>query len=182
MKTSTSILASLILLGIPVTHALSADPEGGPIFEPFDPQQLITTWRNLANEQVMFPLVIKDIPAAIDPEHQLFLDNALIAASNKVTRQVHQPSRYQGNPVLVPPKDKFNHVVVKHVLQFDESPRFRMWYASWDDWKTLPNGQQIRFANSYATSEDGKSWDRPDLGLHTVKGLAGPKNSCFRTV
>jgi hypothetical protein len=51
-----------------------------------------------------------------------------------------------------------------------------MWYWSYDDWQTLPDRQRIRFATSYATSEDGKSWTLPRLDLYQVDGLADSTN------
>ena len=150
---------------------------GTPLVEPPDPDQLQTTWRNLAHEQVMFPLNMKDMPVRIGRQRQLFLDNYLVAGSENVTRQVHHPLRSPHNPVLTPPNAPMNHAVVQHVLQFEQSPRFRMWYWSWDDWQTLPGGQRIRFGTSYATSDDGIHWERPNLDLHTVEGHAGPNNA-----
>ena len=58
---------------------------------------------------------------------------------------------------------------VQHVLKFDESPKFRMWYtvapgpAGWYEWKA---GESIRFACSYAVSEDGMNWKRPNVDLY----------------
>ena len=170
----TFVVVASICLMMPT--AAAEEPAAAPLSEPFDPNELLITWRNLANEQIMFPLEMKDIAVRIGHERQLFLDNYLIAESENVTRRVHHPVRYEHNPVLAPPKVKNNHMVVQQVLHFDESPQFRMWYWSFDDWQTLPGGQQIRFATSYATSRDGIHWERPDLNLHQVEGLAGPNN------
>ena len=82
--------------------AFADAPEGAPLVEPFELNDLRTTWRNLANESVMFPLDMKDMPVKIGKERQLFLDNYLIAESQHVTRQVHQPKRYKGNPIVTP--------------------------------------------------------------------------------
>ena len=179
MKTSSLafvVAASICSVG---TTAAGEEPEGAPLTEPLDPNQVRITWRNLANEQLMFPLDMKDISVKIGRERQLFLDNYLVAESGNVTRQVHHPKRFKGNPVLAAPAEELNHAIVQHVLQFDEPPQFRMWYWSWDDWQTLPSGQTIRFATSYATSNDGMHWERPNLDLHTVKGLSGPNNVVF---
>ncbi len=179
MKTSSNIYVVVALVFLMMANAAGQEPEGGPLIEPLDQDHVRITWRNLANEQVMFPLEMKDMPVKIGRERQLFLDNYLVAESQNVTRQVQRPKRYQNNPVLAAAKAKFNHAIAQHVLQFDEAPRFRMWYSSWDEWQTLPTGQQIRFATSYATSNDGMHWERPNLDLHTVKGLAGPNNVVF---
>jgi len=176
MKTTSivPVIAALILFSAAAADA--EEPEGAPLFESLDQDQLRVAWRNLANEQVMFPLDMKDVPVEIGSERQLLLDNYLIAGAEHVMRQVHQPKRFEGNPVFAPPKAERNHAVVLHVMQFPTSPRFRMWYWSYDGWQTLPDGQQIRFATSYATSDDGMHWERPNLDLHNVEGLVGPNN------
>jgi len=144
--------------------------------ESVDIQQLKSTWRNLANERIRFPLDMIDIAIRIGGERQLFLDNCLLARADNVTRQIHEPRRHPRNPVFKAATADRNQAVVETVLQFDTAPRFRMWYVSWDDWQTLSTGQLIRFANSYAVSDDGVHWTRPELNLHTVKGLEGPNN------
>ena len=173
LRTAISICLAILVLRLGVR---AEGPDDGPLVEPFDLNELRITWRNLANEQVMFPLDMKDMAVKIRAERQLFLDNYLIAKAQHVTRQVHQPRRYEGNPVLAPAKAELNHCVVQHVMQFDTPPRFRMWYWSYDGWHTLPSGQQIRFATSYATSDDGIHWERPNLGLYKIKGLLGPND------
>lgn len=176
MRSMTARVTTAAFIGSLAAAAAHAAPEGGPLTEPVEPDQVRVTWRNLAHEQVMYPLDMRDMPVRIGPERQLFLDNYLIAEAQHVTREVHRPRRHPENPVLVPARAPANHVVVLSVLQFDTSPRFRMWYWSYDGWQTSPTGQRIRFGNSYATSEDGVHWERPDLGLHTIEGLAGPNN------
>jgi len=145
---------------------------GGPIAEDVDAKQVPAVWRQLANEGVMFPLDMRAIAVKIGPERQLFLDNALIAEATDVSRQVHQPARYKGNPVLRPaqPDDGRSVAFVLKVLRCDEGPRFRMWYLSWRAWHDWKDGQEIRFATSYAVSDDGIHWKRPNLDLHRIEG------------
>ena len=68
----------------------------------------------------MFPLDMDIVAAKIGPERQLFVDNALIARVSNVTREIHQPVRYPGNPVLEAAGNA--HAFVLKVLLFDESP------------------------------------------------------------
>ena len=175
-KTDWMNCAIASLVWMITTGASAKEPAGGPLSEPVDPDQVRVIWRNLSNEQVVFPLDMRDIRVKLGRERQLFLDNYLVAESENVTRQVHRPRRHPGNPVLAAPQAELNHCVVQHVLKFDEPPIFRMWYWSYDGWQTLQNGQQIRFATSYATSNDGVRWERPNLDLHQVTGLVGPSN------
>ena len=51
------------------------DDEGVPLTEPVSQSELHTTWRNLANEQVMFPLDMKSMPVKIGHERELFVGN-----------------------------------------------------------------------------------------------------------
>ncbi len=176
MNTTSTVPVIAALIFFTAAAADAEESDGAPLTEPLDQNELRITWRNLANEHVLFPFEMKEMPVKIGRERQLFLDNYLVAESQNVTRQVHHPKRYIDNPVLAPPKAELNHMVVQDVLQFDEPPRFRMWYSSYDGWQTLPGGQQIRFATSYATSHDGIHWERPDLDLHEVEGLADPNN------
>jgi len=176
IKISSTVFVVAALICLKTTSAAGDESEGAPLIEPLDQNHVRITWRNLANEQVMFPLDMKDMPIKIGRERQLFLDNYLVDESANVTRQVYHAKRYQHNPVLALPKAELNHMVVQHVLQFDKPPRFRMWYWSYDSWQMLPSSQQIRFATSYATSNDGMHWERPNLDLRQVEGLASPNN------
>ena len=143
-----------------------AGPAGGPLWEPADEKDMPGIWMHLANERAMFPMRMANVAMKIGPRRQLFVDNCLIAEAGNVTRQVHQPKRYKGNPLLKPVPGM---LWVQHVLKFDESPKFRMWYtvapgpAGWHVWK---KGESIRFASSYAVSDDGMNWKRPNLDLY----------------
>ena len=177
MHTLTWLVLAAICLGL-TPAAQAADAEGGPLNEPVERKDLLTTWRNLANEQVMFPLEMANIAVKISRHRQLFLDNYLIAKAKDVTRQVHRPMRYEGNPIVRPypskGKKRGNRAVAGYVMQFKKSPRFRMWYWSHPGWHKLPTGQRIRFAVSYAVSNDGMKWRKPKLNLHKIKGSKLP--------
>ena len=139
------------------------------LIEPCDVAAVPAVWQQLANEAVMFPMKSGDLAMSIGPERQLFVDNALIASATGLTRQVHQPRPCQERPVLASDELDFR-VQVLHVLQFDAAPRFRMWYWSGANWHAWGADEEIRFATSYAESDDGVAWRRPDLGLHEVEG------------
>ena len=148
---------------------LSALAESTPLWEGIDPARVPDIWPHLANESVMYPLDMRAIAMRIGPEHQLFLDNCLIAETSHVGREVHQPRR-EPLPVLSAPAGKSLQAFVLHVLQFEEPPRFRMWYWSWKQWHEWRQGEDIRFATSYAVSEDGLRWERPELDLYHIEG------------
>ena len=134
--------------------------------------QLMTTWRNLSNEQVVFPLDMSEMPLKIGRERQLFLDNYLIADARNLSRQVHEPRRHPDNPIFRSDEEGIgNGVALAQVLHFDEPPHFRMWYVS--DPKHHPRqeeGDLIRYLICYATSDDGIHWEKPDLDMYTVPG------------
>jgi len=146
--------------------------------EDVDPSAALGVWKHLANEGLMFPMQMADVAMKIGPQRQLFVDNCLIARAENVTRQVHQPKRFAGNPLLEPLPGM---LWLQHVFQFEESPRFRMWYtttpggAGWYEWKP---GEHIRFATNYAVSEDGMHWSRPDLGLYEIGDPPKQTSSC----
>ena len=175
MNSSAPVFVVAALIALTTATARGEESEGAPLIEPLDQDQLRTTWRNLANEQVMFPLEMKDMPLKIGPERQLFLDNYLVADSENVRRQTQRPERYKGNPILTPhiPKagSREYRAVAAHVLQIKTSPRFRMWFQSFPDWHEWQrNDQKIRFASSHAVSEDGIKWIKPNLDLHKIEG------------
>jgi len=163
----------LLLITLLVPAIPAAEPAGGPLWEPFDLGRMITTWRGLANERVMAPLDMGDMAVLVGPERQLFLDNYLVATAEGVTRQVHPPVRHPDNPVFNRGNNS-DMAFAMQVRQFSEAPRFRMWYWSSRRWHKMPNGQEIRFGTSYATSNDGVHWTVPDLGLHKLDGIEDP--------
>lgn len=176
MKNILTVWLLLVWTACDPMTAAAQDPIDSSLNEAVDIDQLKSTWRSLGNERVRFPLDMQDIAVKIGPERQLLVDNLLLARADNVTRRVHQPRRHPNNPVFKADNADRNQAVVETVLRFDKPPYFRMWYVSWDDWQTLPTDQLIRFANSYAISDDGVHWTRPALNLYTVKGLVGPNN------
>ena len=75
-----------------IPPAMSGEPVGVPLVEVHDMDDLHTTWKNLANEQVIYPLDMRDFPVRLDASHQLFLDNYLIAESANVCLLYTSPS------------------------------------------------------------------------------------------
>ncbi len=146
--------------------------ENNLLVEPVDMDQLMTTWRNLSNEQVVFPLDMSGMPLKIDNHRQLFLDNYLIADAQDVRRQVHEPCRHPGNPLVRSAEEGIgNGISPALVLHFDEPPCFRMWYVS-DPKHHLreDKGDLIRYMVCYATSDDGIHWEKPNLDMYVVPG------------
>ena len=55
-QADSTILVVAVGISLMAATAVGKEPEGGPLAEPLDEGQLPVTWRNLANERVMFPL------------------------------------------------------------------------------------------------------------------------------
>src|SRR5882724_5477167 len=101
---------------------------------------------------------------------QLFFDDLLIESVQDITREFHQPRKYEGNPLIV--KDKpWEHVIQFRtsgytVLRDPKDKLFKAWYTdegftndivrrgvTWPPYRSL-----------YAYSEDGLHWVKPSLG------------------
>lgn len=99
-------------------------------------------------------------------ERQLFLDDFILGDLNRVTRVIHQPVRYPGNPVIRPDRPTDGPAI-----QLRDAP-------SWDDREQVWKLWYIRFGDDgngaggsgFARSKDGLAWEKPDLGLVEIKG------------
>jgi hypothetical protein len=139
-----------VAIFIPACFGNANGPEGSLPAEPFDMEELRTTWRNLANEQVMFPLDMKDMPAKIGKERQLFLDNYLIAEAQKggsikvaLLSQDSQPMEQYSLKEAVPIETGGLTVPVKwkRASQFE-----------------LPNGEHVRIQFQLANAKLYSFW------------------------
>ena len=66
----------------------------------------------------------------IGPERQLFVDDHVINMLENVARFVHQPAKYEGNPVFAVEKPWEEQLLVPMSLLFDEEEKlFKYWYA-----------------------------------------------------
>ena len=104
------------------------------------------------------------VPA--NPGPHLFVDDALIASSQNVKREVRRPKRDDAiaNPVVTAKQDQ-NFQPYMTVLRSPENGRFRIWYgASTPDKKTSASDL------AYLESEDGIKWTRP----HRILPKPGP--------
>lgn len=99
-------------------------------------------------------------------ERQLFLDDFVLGDVANVKRVIHQPKKYEGNPVIradVPSDGR--------AIQLRDAP-------SWDEKAKLWKAWYIRFGDDgngaggsgYAQSRDGLVWEKPVLGLVEIRG------------
>ena len=115
----------------------------------------------------------------IGKNRQLFFDSKIIERAQDVTRVFHSP-RAHPDPVMQAdrPWETISYFAVGtgHVIR-DSGGAWHCWYCDWDyspkefaarrNWYAL----DISFFRlCYARSSDGITWEKPDLGLHRVKG------------
>ena len=93
----------------------------------------------------------------LDTTRQLFLDDALVAERQNVTWQIHPARKHPANPLLAPEQEWEGTVALTHGSVIRDGDRFRMWYLS------SPG-------LSYAESDDGIHWVKPELGLFEIDG------------
>ena len=94
---------------------------------------------------------------------QLFVDDYLIAEKENIKRTYHEFHKYAKNPVLMADKPWEGREVYVYgtVLPGEDGTGYRMWYQSWVD---------NEYHNLYATSTDGLTWKKPELGIIDFKG------------
>ena len=99
----------------------------------------------------------------IDHKKQLFLDNDVIGVVKNVKRSVHEPAKFEGNPVIEQdrPWEKFAYFrTSSYTVLYDERDGlFKCWYED------LPTGHSNFARFLYAVSQDGVNWTKPEIGI-----------------
>jgi len=92
-------------------------------------------------------------------ERQLFLDDYVLGDLFRLKRVIHQPRKYEGNPVVKPDLPSDGRIIqIRTAPSWDESEQvWKMWY--------FRSG-----GVGYARSRDGLHWEKPELGLLEVNG------------
>ena len=107
---------------------------------------------------------------------QLFIDDHLVASREGVNRVYHAFEKHPGNPIMVASKPwEAGVVVCNAVLPTEDGTGWRMWYYSW-----APKDDPKRSYSCYATSTDGLTWEKPNLGLVPYRP-ADPANATDQT-
>ena len=112
---------------------------------------------------------LDDPPAVvlIDVGRQLFVDDFLIETTD-MTQTYHQADYYSGNPVITSTTaEEVDSEGNKMAGPFSggswydpDDSLYKMWYrGAWDG---------LTYSQLYATSTDGKNWDRPNLDVNPV--------------
>ena len=113
-------------------------------------------------------------PIDIGSRPQLFLDDHVVDSTADVQRQLHRPTRHEGNPILradMPWEQGGNGVYLYGgTVMFDEEDGvFKMWYRTASVDRDVSGGKSSEVEGAYkacyAVSEDGLRWERQRLGL-----------------
>lgn len=104
-------------------------------------------------------------------ESQLFVDDHIIASSN-LKRVIHQPTKYAGNPILLPVKPWEGQYTLLYgtVIKDEEEGIFKMWYSTMNHFRYIQKIFPESTYLCYATSRDGIHWNKPDLGVIAYRG------------
>ena len=107
---------------------------------------------------------------------QLFLDEQVVESTDNAVRRLHRPRRYEGNPVLKVDKPWESagggvYLFGGTVMYDEEDGIFKMWYRASSPTGHGPTGlSEGGYKACYATSTDGLSWEKPNLGLREIDG------------
>ncbi|SVE07021.1 uncharacterized protein METZ01_LOCUS459875, partial [marine metagenome] len=121
----------------------------------------------------------------VGTKKQLFIDDLVIDETRGVTRNLNQPDKYAGNPVMIPLYPWEGRLQLYGTVWRDEDGSWRMWYQGMGGMGVAHMGLDLKgtpfeFLNfdlknllyniCYATSNDGIHWERPNIGLVEHKG------------
>jgi hypothetical protein len=99
---------------------------------------------------------------SIGRDKQLFVDDHVVADVRDLKLTVHPWQKHSGNPLLRADRAWEQCALVYGSVMFDDDDHcFKMWY-----WTYNPEGE----AMCYALSNDGLTWDKPNLGICEYAG------------
>ena len=106
-------------------------------------------------------------PVQVGHKRQLLMDWHVVDDINGAIRKVHQPEKHPDNPVLAPehPYEGTGFFSFGTVLRDSDTGKFRMWVPANDDFERRHGKSRSCQTGNYYESDDGLSWDRPNLGL-----------------
>ena len=114
-------------------------------------------------------------PIEVGPGTHLFVDDRLVAQTDRVWRSLNRPTKHRENPVVKPDRPWEGYLVLQPgtVIWDEEEQLFKMWYNTIGTQKR----PYVEDYLCYATSRDGLAWEKPDLGLVEFRG--SKKNNIF---
>ena len=114
----------------------------------------------------------------VSRERRLFVDESVVARSEKVRRRMRQLQKHEGNPILSGDRAWESQRAGERgsVIRDPETGEFRLWYSGTGG---NPDDVRFRIVVAYAVSLDGIHWRKPDLGLYDYYGQTA-NNICRR--
>ena len=104
----------------------------------------------------------------IDSRVQLFVDDHLVADSDRVWRSLTgayntRPRKVAENPIIKPDRPWEGYLVLQpgSAIYDEEEQIFKLWYNTFGKSRNT----DIREFLCYATSKDGIHWEKPELGI-----------------
>ena len=109
---------------------------------------------------------------------QLFIDDLVIDETVGVARNLNQPAKYVGNPIMIPLYPWEGRLQLYGTVWHDPDDGFRMWYQGMGGMGVAHMGlnlkgtpfeflnfdlKNLHYSICYATSQDGIHWDRPNM-------------------
>ena len=119
-------------------------------------------------------------PLEFGSPKQLFIDDLAIDEAVGVRRNLNQPAKYVGNPVMIPLYPWEGRLELFGTVRRNPDGSFRMWYQGMGGMGVARMGldltgthledlnfdlKNLQYSICYATSHDGVHWVRPNLGL-----------------
>ena len=111
-------------------------------------------------------------PLTLSRDRQLFVDDAIIASTENLKRVIHQPKKYEHNPILLPVKPWEGQYTLLYgtVIRDEEEGIWKMWYSTMNHFRYIQKIFPESTYLCYATSRDGLNWEKPDLGVVSYRG------------
>ena len=108
-------------------------------------------------------------PIQVGRTKQLFVDDVVAGSYRNLDRTLHPVRKHPKNPLVIPdrPTDSKNALIYGGVIKDPTmGGKFRMWYLAY--------GRKVNPSYiSYAESDDGINWKKPNLGL--IEDFTGSK-------
>jgi hypothetical protein len=118
-------------------------------------------------------LSVRSEPLQIGSNHQLFLDDYIIASNDGVTRRVNPVVKHPANPVIRPEEgwEPGGYVFYGSVIYDKEENLYKAWCQSVGGAPALENVPELAGCGTfYFESDDGISWRKPELGIFNING------------
>jgi predicted GH43/DUF377 family glycosyl hydrolase len=115
-----------------------------------------------------YPVVVDDWPVEVGSQHQLFVDDEIVANMPGVRRIVEPARKHPANPIIRPEHPWEDDMVLLYgsVLHDQKTNKWHMWYLA----RNFEDKNPFRTVVCYAQSKDGVTWQKPILGRIEYQG------------